>query len=247
MKMKEWKTCNANGVTAITEVVVGFDGIVVASAKAAPDFKVTREQLWKALAKAGPKPTLWTDVDPALPAEKIEVMGPPPSSGTRDAFEELVMQKGCIAAGKDKAFCKHEGAELRQDGPYVEAGENDNPIVSKLEANPQALGVFGFSYLDQNSDRLKGAVIDGIAPEFDRIASGEYPVSRKLYFYIKKAHVSAVPGIQDYATLFLSDGMSGEDGALVDKGLIPLPEADHAAMQAVVANLTEMTGKEDLE
>lgn len=242
MKAREWKTCNQNGVSAITEAVIGFDGIVVAAARSAPDFEITREELWKALAKAGPKPTMWNQINPALPAEKIEVMGPPPSSGTRDAFEELVMQQGCIAAGNPKKMCKHEGAELRQDGPYIEAGENDNLIVAKLEANPAALGIFGFSYLDQNSDRIKGAMIDGVAPEFDAIADGAYPVSRKLYFYIKKAHVGAVPGIPEYANLFLSEEMVGEDGALVDKGLIPLPEGELARMRARVAALDEMTG-----
>ncbi len=247
MKMKEWTLCNDNGVTAITEAVIGFDGIVVANAVEGPEFSITRAQLWTALAKAGPKPTLWNEVDPSLPAEKIEVLGPPPSSGTRDAFEELVMQKGCMAAGNDKKFCKHDGAEIRQDGPYIEAGENDNLIVAKLEANPAAVGVFGFSYLDQNSDKIKGAVIDGVAPEFEAIADGSYPVSRKLYFYIKKAHVGAVPGIQEYAELFLSDAMSGEDGILVDKGLIPLPEDAHSAMQKAVAELVEMTGAEGLE
>ncbi len=243
MKAKEFRKCQANGVTEITEAVIGFDGIVIANAIDAPDFEITRQDLWKALSKAGDKPTMWSDVDPALPAEKIEVLGPPPSSGTRDAFEELVMQKGCIEAGNEKAFCKKEGKELRTDGAYVEAGENDNLIVSKLQANPVALGIFGFSYLDQNSDKIKGATVDGVEPTFDNIASGEYPVSRKLYFYIKKAHLKAVPGITDYANLFLSDAMTGPDGALVDKGLIPLPAADHKAMQKQVRDLVDMTGE----
>jgi len=247
MKRKEWNTCNANGVTAITEAVIGFDGIVVANAMAGPEFSLSRAQLWQALAQAGDKPAMWSDVDPSLPAEKIEVLGPPPSSGTRDAFEELVMQEGCIASGHEKAFCKTDGRELRNDGAYVEAGENDNLIVSKLETNPVALGVFGFSYLDQNSDRIKGATIDAVAPEFDNIASGDYPVSRKLYFYIKKAHIGAVPGIKGYANLFMSDAQIGADGAEIDKGLIPLPEADLAAMRAHVRDLGEMTGQEPLE
>ncbi|MDQ7081143.1 MAG: PstS family phosphate ABC transporter substrate-binding protein [Paracoccaceae bacterium] len=243
MKAKEFKKCQANGVTEITEAVIGFDGIVIANAVDAPAFEVTREQLWKALAQAGDKPAMWSDVDPALPAEKIEVLGPPPSSGTRDAFEELVMQKGCRAAGNDKKFCKHEGSELRTDGAYIEAGENDNLIVSKLQANPVALGIFGFSYLDQNSDKIKGATVDGVEPTFENIASGDYPVSRKLYFYIKKAHIKAVPGMTEYANLFLSDAMTGPDGALVDKGLIPLPAADHKAMQKQVRDLVNMTGE----
>jgi len=242
IKAREFKLCADNGVTGITEAVIGFDGIVVASAIGSPDFNVTRAQLWQALAKAGAKPTMWNQIDPSLPAEKIEVLGPPPSSGTRDAFEELVMQVGCENAGNAAAMCKHEGKELRQDGPYIEAGENDNLIVNKLTANPAALGVFGFSYLDQNADKIKGATIDGVAPEFDSIASGDYPVSRKLYFYIKDAHVGVVPGIQDYANLFMSDAMIGEDGTLVDKGLIPLPEDARAMARQRVADLIAMTG-----
>jgi len=245
MKASEFKICQENGVTDITEAVVGFDGIVVANAIDAPSFTITREQLWKALAEKGPKPTMWNEIDPSLPAEKIEVLGPPPSSGTRDAFEELVMQKGCKAAGAgDKSFCKKDGSELRTDGVYVEAGENDNLIVSKLEANPVALGVFGFSFLDQNADKLKGAVVDGVEPTFENIASGDYPVSRSLYFYIKDAHVGVVPGIQEYADLFMSDAMTGPEGALVDKGLIPLPEKDHAMIKGAVSSLKKLTAED---
>ena len=244
MKASEWEMCVENGVSAITEVEIGYDGIVLANAKDAPDFAITRADLWHALAEAGGKPARWSDVDPALPAERIEVLGPPPSSGTRDAFEELVMIEGCMEAGKEKDFCRREGREIRRDGAYVDAGENDNLIVAKLEANPVALGIFGFSFLDQNTDRIKGAEIDGVLPEFENIADGSYPVSRKLYFYIKKAHVGVVPGIQEYAALFLSDKMMDEDeGALIEKGLIPLPEDELEAMRARVETLEEMTGE----
>lgn len=243
MKEKEFKLCAENGVTEITEAVVGFDGIVIANAKGGPEFSISRAQLWQALAAEGPKPTNWSDVDPSLPAIKIEVLGPPPSSGTRDAFEELVMQKGCKSAeAGDKKYCKKEGAHIREDGAYIEAGENDNLIVSKLEANPDAVGVFGFSFLDQNSDKLQGAVVDGVAPEFDNIASGDYPVSRSLYFYIKNAHVGVIPGLQDYANEFLSEGAAGEEGYLVDKGLIPLPEDDFKVISGDVKSLIKMTG-----
>ncbi|MEL7174875.1 MAG: substrate-binding domain-containing protein, partial [Pseudomonadota bacterium] len=170
------------------------DGIVVANAAGGPTFALTREQLVTALAEQGPKPSTWDEVDPSLPAIAIEVLGPPPSSGTRDAFEELVMEEGCEGAGIE---C--DGISIREDGVYVDAGENDNLIVSKLEANPNALGVFGFSFLDQNSDSLQGATVDGIEPTFDNIADGAYPVSRSLYFYIKKGHVGVVPGIAEYA------------------------------------------------
>ncbi len=243
MKRSEWEMCGENGVNAIVEVPIGYDGIVIANAKAAPDFALSRAQLWQALAEAGPKPGMWSDIDPALPAERIEVLGPPPSSGTRDAFEELAMQKGCIEVGNDKAFCKNEGREIRRDGAYVDAGENDNLIVAKLEANPQALGIFGFSFLDQNADKIKGAVIDGIEPDFDEIAEGNYPIARTLYFYLKKAHVGAVPGLSEYTALFLSDPMVGEDGMLPDKGLIPLAEDELEAIRERIATLAEMDGE----
>ncbi len=244
MKAKEFKLCAENGVTEITEVTVGFDGIVVANAKSGADFEVTREQLWQALAAEGDKPTTWDEIDPALPAIDIEVLGPPPSSGTRDAFEELVMIEGCLEAGHEKDFCGKDGSHIREDGPYVEAGENDNLIVSKLEANPDALGVFGFSFLDQNADAIKGAVVDGVEPTFDNIASGDYPVSRSLYFYIKNAHVGVVPGIQEYAVEFMSENAAGEDGYLLDKGLIPLPADSFNTVSDAVKNLTTMTGNE---
>ena len=226
MKAKEFQRCQEKGVTEIIEAVVGFDGIVVANARNAPDFALTREILFKALAKGQGEPTMWNEIDPALPAAKIEVLGPPPSSGTRDAFEELAIQEGCKLAGLDKAACKK--VEIRDDGVYVDAGENDNLIVSKLEANPNALGVFGFSFLDQNSDRIKGAKVGGVEPSFENIASGDYPVSRSMYFYIKKAHVEVIPGIMDYAEEFVSEDASGEDGYLTEKGLIPLDEDAHA-------------------
>ena len=239
MKLSEFETCNENGVTDIVESIVGFDGIVVANAKSGPDFAVTREQLVIALAENGPKPVMWNEVDPSLPATKIEILGPPPSSGTRDAFEELVMEEGCEGAGID---C--DEVSVREDGVYVEAGENDNLIVSKLEANPNALGIFGFSFLDQNSDVIKGADVDGVEPTFENIADGAYPVSRSLFFYIKKAHVGVVPGIAEYAAEFSSDAAAGEDGYLVDKGLIPLPEAEFEDNAARLSDLTSMTASD---
>lgn len=239
MKKKEFDTCQANGVTEIVESIVGYDGIVVANAKGSAQFNLTREQLVTALAEQGPKPTMWNEVDPSLPAIKIEVLGPPPSSGTRDAFEELVMEEGCEGAGIE---C--EGISIREDGAYVESGENDNLIVSKLEANPNALGIFGFSFLDQNSDALQGATVDGVEPTFDNIAAGDYPVSRSLYYYIKKAHVGVVPGIQEYANEFASEAAAGDEGYLVDKGLIPLPAEAFGKNADAIANLTVMTGNE---
>ena len=239
MKSSEFELCQGNGVTEITEAVIGYDGIVVANAKGGPVFAVTREQLVTALAEQGPKPTTWDEVDPSLPAIKIEVLGPPPSSGTRDAFEELVMHEGCEGAGIE---C--EGITMREDGAFIEAGENDNLIVSKLEANPNALGIFGFSFLDQNSDALQGSDVDGVEPTFENIAAGDYPVSRSLYFYIKNAHVGVVPGMQDFADEFMSPSAAGEDGYLVDKGLIPLPETDFKNVKGAVNALSPMTGNE---
>jgi len=239
MKSSEFALCGDNGVTEITEVIVGYDGIVVANAKGGPQFALTREQLVMALAKQDSMPAMWSDVDPSLPVIAIEVLGPPPSSGTRDAFEELVMEEGCEGAG-----IPCDDIEIREDGAYVEAGENDNLIVSKLEANPNALGIFGFSFLDQNSDVLQGATVDGVAPEFDLIADGSYPVSRSLYFYIKQAHVGVVPGLKEFTAEFASDAATGDEGYLTDKGLIPLPADMHEEVKAAVENLTPMTGNE---
>lgn len=235
IKAKEIKLCAENGVEA-TEVKVGYDGIVVANAKDAPAFTLTREQIVIALAEQGPKPTKWSEIDPSLPDIKIEVLGPPPSSGTRDAFEELVMEEGCEGA---KIAC--DGISIREDGAYIESGENDNLIVSKLEANPNALGVFGFSFLDQNSDKLKGSTVDGTVPTFENIASGDYPVSRSLFFYVKKAHVGVIPGVMEYVAEFISDEANGGEGYLVDKGLIPLPVAEHQAIAKDVMSLKTVT------
>jgi phosphate transport system substrate-binding protein len=239
MKAKEFNQCADNGVTDITEIKLGYDGIVIANAKGGPEFDLSREQLVMALAEQGDKPEMWSDIDPSLPAIAIEVLGPPPSSGTRDAFEELVMHEGCEGAGIE---C--DGITIRDDGVFVEAGENDNLIVSKLEANPNALGIFGFSFLDQNADALQGSIIDGIEPEFDAIADGDYPVSRSLYVYIKNAHVGVVPGIQEFANEMMSPGAAGEEGYLIDKGLIPLLDDEFEAVMEVTNGLVKMTGNE---
>ncbi len=241
MKASEFKTCNENGVTEIVESVVGFDGIVIANAIDAPSFALTREQLFKALAKGQGEPKKWSDIDPSLPDEAIEVLGPPPSSGTRDAFEELVIQEGAKEAGLDKEAISK--LEIRTDGAWIDAGENDNLMVSKLATNPHAIAVFGYSFLDQNSDSIKGASIEGVEPEFEAIASGDYSVSRSLYYYIKKAHVGVIPGIAEYATEFASEAAGGEDGYLVDKGLIPLPDEAFVANQEIISKMTVITGE----
>jgi phosphate transport system substrate-binding protein len=243
IKDTELEACKTAGVTPV-EVKIGFDGIVLASAKNSPGFALTRQQIFAALAKnlpdaAGnvqPNPNQnWSDIDASLPKEKIEVLGPPPTSGTRDAFVELVMTAACDEAmkAKDEKAC----GEIREDGAYVEAGENDNLIVQKLEANPAAVGIFGFSFLDQNADQLKGARVDGVEPTFEAIASGEYPVSRSLFFYIKKEHVGTIPGIKEYVAEFTSDDAWGEDGYLAEKGLIPLPAEERSKYKAAAENL----------
>ena len=236
MKVTEFELCQSNGVTDIIESVIGYDGIVIANIAGGPQFSLTRAQLVLALAEQGAKPQFWNEVDPSLPPLPIEVLGPPPSSGTRDAFEELVMHEACEEAGIE---C--EGISIREDGAYVEAGENDNLIVSKLQANPNAIGIFGFSFLDQNADAIQGAMIDGVEPTFENIADGQYPVSRSLYYYIKLAHVDVIPGIIEYATEFASDAASGEEGYLVDKGLIPLTEDAFAANAARISERTVLT------
>ena len=246
IKESEFKTCQSNGVTPV-EVKVGFDGIVLGSAKGGITLQLTRETIYNALAKNVVKDGAvvantaanWSDVDPSLPNVKIEVLGPPPTSGTRDAFVELVMEEACPEAVKtqNEDMC----TEIREDGAFVEAGENDNLIVQKLEANPNAVGIFGFSFLDQNSDKLQGATVDGNEPTFDKIADGDYPVSRSLFFYIKKEHVGTIPGLAEFGAEFTSENAFGEDGYLAEKGLIPLPEEDRKANADAVANMTPLS------
>ncbi len=248
IKDSEKKECARNGVSAITEVKIGHDGIVLANAKAGPAMSITVAQLWLALARQvpvdgrlAPNPyKRWKDIDPALPDEEIEVLGPPPTSGTRDAFVELVMDKGCAAVPQVRALdgdARRLACQtLREDGAFIEAGENDNLIVQKLEANPAAFGIFGFSFLDHNADRLQGSAVNGERPTFEAIAAGRYPVSRPLFFYVKNAHVGVIPGLREYIAEFMSDRAMGEDGYLIDKGLIPLAaEEREAARRAALA------------
>jgi phosphate transport system substrate-binding protein len=250
IKKAEFETCAKNGVTDIVEIKVGFDGLTLANAAAGPVGKFTKQQIFMALAKQVPDKDgklidnpykMWNEIDAALPAEKIEVLGPPPTSGTRDSFAELVMEKGAekfesLAALK-KADAKAFEAvwkSVRTDGAYVEAGENDNLIVQKLEANPQAFGIFGFSFLEQNQGKIKAAEVEGAVPTFETIASGDYKVSRPLFIYAKKQHVGQVPGMAEFVAEYTSSKAIGEDGYLADKGLIPLP-ADQAAEAAATA------------
>ncbi len=239
--------CKKNGVTSITEVKVGYDGIVIANSKAASQMKVTRAQLFLALAKQVPMNgklvdnpyQKWSDIDKSLPDSKIEVLGPPPTSGTRDAFAELAMEKGCskVEGAKELKLAKKACHVIREDGAYVEAGENDVLIVRKLEANKDAFGIFGFSFLDQNADKIQGSIVESVSPEFENIANGSYPVSRPLFFYVKGAHVGTIPGIKEYLAEFTSDKAWGPDGYLSDKGLVPMPEAERKKYSSDAASL----------
>jgi phosphate transport system substrate-binding protein len=241
IQASEVELCESNGVTSIHEVVIGYDGIVLAHDVTAPDVSLTQEEIWRALAaevvvdgEVVENPyTNWSEIDSSLPDAEIEVFGPPPTSGTRDAFVELVMEEGCAGPLENVDVSEEEAeaicATMREDGRFIEAGENDNAIVQDLQANPEALGIFGFSFLDQNRDVVKGAAINEVDPTFEAIASGDYPVSRSLYFYVKVAHVGVTPGLREYVEEFVSDAATGEDGYLVDEGLIPLPPERHEA------------------
>ncbi|MFT5401119.1 MAG: phosphate transport system substrate-binding protein [Planctomycetota bacterium] len=249
MKSSEFKKCQSNGVTDITEVHIGFDGIAIANSVESTQFNLSLKDIFLALAKEVPNPdgseTLvanpyrnWNEVNKSLPDSKIEVLGPPPTSGTRDAFAELAMEGGCnkiswIKAMKktNKAAYKEVCHGIREDGAYVEAGENDNLIVQKLEKNPSTLGIFGYSFLEQNDDIVQGSIVEGEKPEFENIADGSYPISRPLYFYVKNAHSGSIPGITQFLQEFTSEAAMGEDGYLLDKGLIPLSESARTALR----------------
>jgi phosphate transport system substrate-binding protein len=259
--MKEVKKCTENGVTDITEIKVGFDGIAMANAKTAPMLELTLKDVYLALAKDVPadpegntvKPNpykMWNEVNPALPAKPIVVIGPPPTSGTRDAFNELAIERGCKKfpgrkelKKSNKKLYKKQCRSVREDGPFVEAGENDNLIIEKLVADPNALGVFGYSFLDQNRDKVKAAKVDGVFPEFEAISSGKYPVSRSLFFYVKNAHASVIPGVKEYVREFTASKAIGNDGYLVPKGLIPLPEGERAKFEKDGKSLAKFDAK----
>lgn len=259
IKSSEVEKCASNGVNEIVEVNIGYDGIVLANANTASQMSLTTRDIFLALAKEVPNPDgsevlidnpyqKWSEIRGELPDAVIEVLGPPPTSGTRDAFVELAMEGGCKQFDWIKAIKKQDKARykgvchtVREDGRFVEAGENDNLIVQKLQANPKALGIFGFSFLDQNSDVVQGSMVNGEEPSFENIASGAYPVSRSLYFYVKKAHIGTIPGVEEYLAEFISDNAMGEYGYLADRGLIPLPEDEYAALADDVKNLRNLS------
>jgi phosphate transport system substrate-binding protein len=261
IKKSEIDLCAENGIKDIIEVTVGYDGIVLANTKETKQMSLSLRELFLALGKNIPNPdgtdTLvdnpyktWNEINPTFPATKIEVLGPPPTSGTRDAFAELALEGGCKTFPFIKAMKKQDKNKykavchaVREDGGYVEAGENDNLIVQKLVANPDALGVFGYSFLEQNSEKVQGSLINGKLPTFDAIADGSYPVSRSLFFYVKKAHIGVIPGIEGYLAEFTSEKAMGEYGYLAEKGMIPMTDAERSKVLSTVKNLTTLVTK----
>jgi len=250
MNASEFASCSKNGVTEIMELKIGFDGLTLSASKRGTEFPLTRKQVYLALAKQVPDPAkpatlinnpyrTWRDIDPSLPAVKIEVLGPPPTSGTRDSFHELYMEPGCrgypwidaLRATDEKRF-QRLCHTIREDGAFVEAGENDNLIVQKLQANPNAVGIFGFSFLEENLDNLRGVRIEGVEPTFETISSGKFAAARPLYIYIKKAHIGVIPGLKEFADEYVSDKALGEEGYLSERGLVALPKAELARVRA---------------
>jgi phosphate transport system substrate-binding protein len=239
IKSTELATCAQNGVKDVVEIKVGYDGIVLAQSKAGAPLNVTRKDVYLALAKTVPDPanpsalipnpfTTWKDVNKSLPAVKISVLGPPPTSGTRDSFAELYLEAGCrtfawldALRSQDEPRFKRACDSIREDGAYIEAGENDNLIVQKLGADKDAVGIFGYSFLEENVDKLRGAVVDGVSPSYETVSSGKYPASRPLFIYVKKQHVKMIPGIEDFIAEYVSEKALGEEGYLSEKGLIP--------------------------
>jgi len=259
MKKSEFELCQSNGVKDITEVKIGADGIVIANSKDAGKLDLSLKQVFLALAKEVPDPKggdklvanpyqKWSDIDSSLPNLEISVMGPPPTSGTRDAFVEIAMEGGCKTFGFIKAMDKKEFKNvchsMREDGPFVEAGENDNLIVQRLAQDKDTLGIFGYSFLMENSSQIQAATVGGVEPTPESIAAEEYPVARSLFFYIKNAHVGVVPGIKEYAEEFTTEGAWGDNGYLVDVGLIPNPRNTRMEVAKNVRNLKPMTGNE---
>ena len=256
MKKSEFEMCQKNGVTDIVEIKIGFDGIVIATARTGNSFNFRLQDLYLGLAKEIPgeggafvanPATTWQQVNPALPAQRIQVYGPPPTSGTRDAFLELGMAPGAKLIPALAAVDAADGDRfetlahtLREDNAWIDSGENDNAIVQTLTRTPGSLGVFGFSFLEQNMDTVKAETIDGVAPSAETIADGSYPLARSLYIYVKKQHVGVTPGLEQFVMEFMSEAAAGRGGYLQDRGLVPLPADQLAAQRAIATALTPM-------
>jgi phosphate transport system substrate-binding protein len=252
MKKSEFELCQTNGVKDILEIQIGVDGLAFAESVKGPGLKLTPKLAYEALAanpygKGPNKAKTWADIDPSLPATPISVYGPPSTSGTRDSLSELILEKGCnsdpaMEALKKSDEKKHKQVctQIREDGAYVDAGENDNLIVQKLTANPEAIGVFGFSYLDANRDTLKDVPLNDVAATYDTVASGSYPGARPLYLYVKKAHLEAIPGLKAYIEAFAKNW--NPDGALTKRGMVAATEDVRKANAEKVATLPSLSG-----
>jgi phosphate transport system substrate-binding protein len=253
MTQSEYDLCIANGVDSVTEVLIGYDGLSIAQSQQGQEMSLTKAQIFQALAAQVEvdgaivdNPYMnWSDIDASLPATPITVFGPPPTSGTRDAFVELVMLEGCeafpaIAALEEDAM-EETCSRMRQDGPFIEAGENDNLIVQRLNADANSLGIFGYSFLFENSDTLRAVAVEGVLPSPETIADGSYGVSRPLYFYVKNAHKGVIPGLEEFVTEYVSEESFGEGGYLSERGLIPLPVEDRDATRAAVESNAHFT------
>ena len=227
IKSKEIKLCRDNGVTDITQVIVGLDGIAFTSSVKGKSYNFTKEQLWEAMSDLGSKPTKWSDIDPSLPDYKIAILTPPATSGTRDAWNSLVMKKGC-----PEEILKEQGKKacylLREDGPVIEVGENDTLIINKLVGEPSYFGIFGFSYYDNSKDKVQAHTIEGVNISLKSIQDGSYPISRPLYFYVKDQHIGVIPGVDEYVKEFTSKRAAGPRGYLMDLGLVPLKSLDES-------------------
>jgi phosphate transport system substrate-binding protein len=253
MKKSEYEACTKAGVTDVTEALIGYDGLSVAHSRKGKPLNLTTEQLFLALAAEVPDKSgklvanpykTWKQVDPSLPDVKIQVFGPPPTSGTRDAFVELVMETSCdkFDAYKklDKDAKKEKCSRMRQDGLFIEAGENDNLIVQRLDADPAAVGIFGYSFLYENQDKLVAVNVNGVAPSFETIQDGSYPISRPLFFYVKNAHRKAIPGLQGFLKEYVSDAAMGSNGYLHERGLVALTDAKRKEMADAVVSGKKM-------
>ena len=261
IKSSEIELCAKNGVTDVVELMIGYDGIVLANSVKSPRMEITLKEVYLALAKVVPDPKnpdalienpykTWNQINPAFPATAIEVLGPPPTSGTRDAFVELGMEGGCSQFPQISALKKTDEKKfkavchgLREDGAFVEAGENDNLIVQKLTASPNAFGIFGFSFLEENHDKVQGSIINGKEPTYDAISEGSYPVSRSMFVYAKKAHVGVIPGLQEFLLEMTSVRAMGEDGYMAEKGMITLSDEMRKDAEEIARTLRVIRAK----
>jgi phosphate transport system substrate-binding protein len=252
IKLSEFKLCAANGVSQITEIQIGLDGLAVATAKSTALSNLTLQELYYALAKTPfgkPNPTkTWKDVNSKYPALPIRIYGPPTTSGTRSSIEDLLMDPGCLTSPAMQALKKDNEAKytavckgIREDGAYITAGENDNLIVQKLAANSGTIGLFGYSYLEENAGSLKGLTLNGVAPSYATISSFQYPGARALYIYVKNAHLNAIPGIRQLAAEYVREGTFGPKGYLLQAGLISSPDAVRARAAKMATSMTPMT------